>query len=263
MKLSKLTKASIRAALKRSNQRIAQIGNSVGKNSTIYNNQIAPFVNTQYEEYLRTTEGGKSLGRAGKKGMVTKGGNIAFDIHKIMKAIESGKMDESEVNDFLLKATGNKINKDGDFVVGKVVKDEITGEEYNVSQGGISTMKEIKEQAKKTIPNWKDYDSDELLQKYDDIIEARDNFQVDYDAYMEEYGLRTAKTDPTIKKLYKNRFKNNEKTGKKKKFRESFDYEDFIDVYKELKRQTAGLQKKAKTDPGKNGKVVFGGNRKK
>ena len=258
MKLSSTNKAKIRAALKRSNQRIAEIGKRVSNKSTIYNNEIAPFVNTQYGEYLRTTEAGVKHGRN-----ISKGGNVAFDIHKIMKAIESGKMDEDEVNDFLLKATGYKINKAGDFVGGKEVTDEKTGEIYNASEGGIKTMKEIKDAAKRTIPNWKDYDSDKLLQKYDDIQEARDHFQADYDAYMEEYGPKSAKTDPTIRKLYKNRFKKDEETGKKKKYRPEFDYEDFMDVYKELKMKTAHLQKTAKKDPGANGKVVFGGNRRK
>ena len=210
-------------------------------------------MNGEYSDFMSESQAGKYVGkrkadiRSGKA-KATTGGNVKFDIKKILSAIESGEMSESEANDFLVKSTGYKITSDGELI--------------KADSGGIETITNIRKKAKETIKNYEDYDPDELLDKYDEIVEAREDFQFDYDAYMEEYGPKSAKSDPTISKLYgKTKYVKDKKTGKRKRKgvrEESFTYDDFIKVAKKLRDETKDLKRQAMKNPGKN---VFGGNR--
>ena len=184
MKFNNYNRAVLQSALKRSNQRLVQLGKSLDPqfqsrrlsnsqetvDSAIYKRAIAPFSNETYGKYL-----GKS-----------KSGYDKFDIRLILKDIESGKLDPSEANDFLVKAAGVRLSPDGDITP--------------TSEGGIETISEVKEEAIKTVQEYKD--TKELLEKFDDIIDMRDNFNVDYDAYSKEFGPEKIESDPIVSKLF-------------------------------------------------------------
>lgn len=165
-KLSNYSRAVITSAIKRSNERLREISKHLPNtidpytNKTVYSaiqkHEIAPFVNGEYGKYMRES----------------KTGNPTFDIRKILKDIESGDLDPSETNDFLVKAAGIRFGPEGDIT--------------QTETGGIKKYSEIKKEAKEVI---KDKVSDEeLLKRYNDIVEIRDDFRFDYNDYTEEFG---------------------------------------------------------------------------
>lgn len=165
-KLSNYSRAVITSAIKRSNERLREISKHLPNtidpytNKTVYSaiqkHEIAPFVNGEYGKYMRES----------------KTGNPTFDIRKILKDIESGDLDPSETNDFLVKAAGIRFGPEGDIT--------------QTETGGIKKYSEIKKEAKEVI---KDKVSDEeLIKRYNDIVEIRDDFRFDYNDYTEEFG---------------------------------------------------------------------------
>lgn len=203
MKFNNYNRAVITEALKRSNQRIVQLSKTLSSDSAIVKNQLAPFQNGSYDKYLSTS----------------KSGFDKFNIRKIMKDIETGALDPSEANDFLVKAAGVRLSPDGDAT--------------KTSEGGISTTKQIKEEAKSIV---KDYKNDkDLLQKFEDIVDMRDNFQFDYKDYSESVTNEQIENDPIISKLYNG----------------GLSYDELKEVHDEIRRQ---LKKEA------NKAITYGGN---
>ena len=230
MKLSAYDRAQITSALKRSNQRLAQIVKSLKaagvekpKESELYKSQIAHFKNGVYEKFIAESQAGKEFYRldpeTGERKLyaVTKGGVDKFDIRSILKAIESDELDPSEANDFLVSAAGIRISPKG------VVTP--------TSQGGIETISKIKKQARETFGKLPD---DELLQKYDELLDARSNFRYDYKAFTEEHGASGVQNNETIRKLFK---ENRPENG--------LDYDTFLEIHREIINQTKSLKKKA------------------
>ena len=197
MKLSKYDRAQITSALKRSNQRLSQILTSLKaagvekpKESELYKSQVAHFKNGVYERFMSESQAGikfyRKDPRTGEKKLysTSKGGVDKFDIKSILNAIESGGLDYSEANDFLVSAAGIRLSP--------------TGEVSQTSAGGIETISKIKKQARETLGDMPD---DELLQKYDELVDARANFRYDYKAFTEEYGASGVANNPIINKL--------------------------------------------------------------
>ena len=147
----------------------------------------------------------------------SKGGVDKFDIKSILNAIESGGLDYSEANDFLVSAAGIRLSP--------------TGEVSQTSAGGIETISKIKKQARETLGDMPD---DELLQKYDELVDARANFRYDYKAFTEEYGASGVANNPIINKLFK---ENRPENG--------LDYDTFLEIHREIIDQTEALKKKA------------------
>lgn len=175
-KLSNYSRAVITSAIKRSNERLREISKQLPNtfdpytNKTVYSaiqkHEIAPFTNGVYENYLRES----------------KTGNPAFDIRKILKDIESGELDPSEANDFLVKAAGIRFSPDG----------EVT----QTDTGGISKMSEIVKEAKDVVKGSENMTRRELLEKYEKIVEIRDDFTFDYKDYEEKFGADNIKLLP-------------------------------------------------------------------
>lgn len=203
MKFNNYNRAVITNALKRSNQRLVQLSKTLNPNSAILSHQLAPFQNGSYDKYLTTS----------------KSGFDKFNIRSIMKDIESGKLDPSEANDFLVKAAGVRLSPDGEATA--------------TSEGGIDTISETKKKARDILGD-KLSDQD-LLQKYDDIVSTRDNFQFDYDAFAEEFGPEVIESNPITSKLFKG----------------GLTYDELIEVHKEMESELNKVRNKA---------ITYGGN---
>ena len=232
MVLSSLARAQITGALKKSNQRLAQLSKSLKqanahikdydprRDSSIYKKEIAPFQNGVYDKYLTTSQGTETGTSKVHGKNVAKGGNDKFNIRAIMKDIENGTLDYSEANDFLVKAAGIRLNPDG----------EVT----NTGAGGISTVTEIKDEARNMFGD--EYKSDELLQMYDDVEEFRESFQTDYEEYVKEFRLSGLEKDEDIRRLKKDfRSKN-----------EYLDYDELVYIHKKMKDELNKASKPTK-----------------
>lgn len=204
MKFNNYNRAVITSALKRSNQRLVQLSKTIKKkDSAIVSHQLAPFQNGSYDKYLTTS----------------KSGFDKFDIRAIMKDIESGKLDPSEANDFLVKAAGVRLSPDGEATA--------------TNEGGIDTVSETKKKAKDILGD--NLSDEDLLNKYDDVVSTRDNFQYDYNDYVAEVGLEALESNPITSKL----------------FRGGLDYDELIEVHKEMERELNKVRNKA---------ITYGGN---
>ena len=204
MKFNNYNRAVITNALKRSNQRLVQLSKTIKKkDSAIVSHQLAPFQNGSYDKYLTTS----------------KSGFDKFDIRSIMKDIESGKLDPSEANDFLVKAAGVRLSPDGEATA--------------TSEGGIDTVSETKKKAKDILGD--NLSDEDLLSKYDDVVSTRDNFQYDYNDYVAEVGLEALESNPITSKL----------------FRGGLDYDELIEVHKEMESELNKVRNKA---------ITYGGN---
>lgn len=204
MKFNNYNRAVITNALKRSNQRLVQLSKTIKKkDSAIVSHQLAPFQNGSYDKYLTTS----------------KSGFDKFDIRAIMKDIESGKLDPSEANDFLVKAAGVRLSPDGEATA--------------TSEGGIDTISETKKKAKDILGD--NLSDEDLLSKYDDVVSTRDNFQYDYNDYVAEVGLEALESNPITSKL----------------FRGGLDYDELIEVHKEMESELNKVRNKA---------ITYGGN---
>lgn len=219
-KLSNYSRAVITSAIKRSNERLREISKHLPNtidpytNKTVYSaiqkHEIAPFTNGVYGKYLRES----------------KTGNPTFDIRKILKDIESGELDPSETNDFLVKAAGIRFGPEGDIT--------------QTETGGIKKYSEIKKEAKEVI---KDKVSDEeLIKRYNDIVEIRDDFRFDYNDYTETFG------DEKIQNL----------PGYDAMKRSDTTYDDMIAFHDAMVKELGPRAQRAK-NLGKS--VIYGGNK--
>lgn len=241
-------RAQITSALKRSNERLASISRKMKKanasnpkydprnDSAIFKSIIAPFENGRYDKYLTKSSAGKKFYKTvnGERVLknVTQGGNVKFDIRAIMKDIESGKLDYSEANDFLVKAAGLRISEDGTVT--------------EAGSGGVSTLSEIKDEATNMFGD--ELAEDELLNQYDDLLEFRESFQTDYDDFKAENTLEDVDNNTIINRLKSE----NRSEG------EYLDYEELIEIHKELRKGIAKYSEGAKN----HGKAKkYGGNK--
>ena len=253
MILSPVSRATITSALKKSNQRLAQLAKSLKqanavagkdydpwKSSSLLKGEIAEVENGVYGKYLTRSEAGKKFYKYenGKKVVknVTTGGNVKFDIRQIMKDIESGALDYSEANDFLVKAAGLRISENG----------EVTETET----GGISTVSEIKKKAKEIFGE--NLPTGELLNKYDEMTEFRESFQQDYSDFKAQETLASVETDPMIQKL------RNRAPGQ-----DYLDYEELSEIHQYIRDQLGRAKPSALNyERHKNkGKTTYGGNK--
>ena len=236
MVLNALARAQITGALKRSNERLASISRKMKKanssnpdydprnDSAIFKSVIAPFENSQYDKYLTKSSSGRKFYKTvnGERVLknVTTGGNVKFDIRAIMKDIESGKLDYSEANDFLVKAAGLRISEDGTVT--------------EAGSGGVSTLSEIKDEAVNMFGD--ELSEDELLNQYDDLMDFRESFQTDYEDYIAENTLEDFDNNPIVNRL----------KGENRAEGEYLDYEELIEIHKELRKGIKNAGGKAK-----------------
>ena len=198
-----LLRPYIQSELKKTNQRIAQIGKTYGKTSSTYKHAIAAFQKGPLSEFLGTSASG----------------NVKLDIRKIQKAIHSGQLNRSEANELLARAAGLRIDENGDIDHIKVRKKGKDGKTHEVDQGGdIKTVSEIRERTKKKMINTygedpRDYTTKEIDEFGEALEEFSDTFQTAYNEAIAAVGESALKDDPVTAKLWG---ENRTAPGKKK-----------------------------------------------
>ena len=191
---SQLQTAQITSALKRANQRIAQLGKTYGYNSSIYKQEAGKFEKGAYKDLVRYTTS-KARGRNVQKQKEGKWespeSHIAFDIKAINKLIRSGG-NPSEIDRVLAEFAGIKIRPDGEIV-------EVKG-------GGVPTLTELEKRTIKKLERWGedpgDYNKKQLQNITEQLAEFSENFQTSYETYMAKFGEAEARKDSTIQLLY-------------------------------------------------------------
>lgn len=172
---SQLQTTQITSALKRANQRIAQLGKTFGKTSSVYKQEAGKFQKGAYKNYVT----------------VSSSGNIKFDIRAINKLIRSDG-NPSEIDRILAEFAGIKVNPDGEVVP--------------VKGGGVPTLTELEKRTKKKLERWGedpyDYNKKQLQGITEKLAEFSENFQTSYETYMAKFGEAEARKDSTIQLLY-------------------------------------------------------------
>lgn len=172
---SQLQTTQITSALKRANQRIAQLGKTFGKTSSVYKQEAGKFQKGAYKNYVS----------------VSSSGNIKFDIRAINKLIRSDG-NPSEIDRILAEFAGIKVNPDGEVVP--------------VKGGGVPTLTELEKRTKKKLERWGenpyDYNKKQLQGITEKLAEFSENFQTSYETYMAKFGEAEARKDSTIQLLY-------------------------------------------------------------
>lgn len=181
-----LQTTQITSAIKRANQRIAQLSKTYGRTSSVYKQEAGKFLKGAYKDYVTESVGGVKHGRN-----VSLGGNIKFDTRAIMKLVrEEGA--SSKVNRILAEIAGIKIDENGEV---KPVKG-----------GGVPTVSELNKRTEKKLERWgedpKDKTKKELQSITEKLAEFSENFQTSYEIYMAKYGEAEARKDSTIQLLY-------------------------------------------------------------
>ena len=172
---SQLQTAQITLALKRANQRIAQLGKTFGKTSSVYKQEAGKFQKGAYKNYVS----------------ISSSGNIKFDIRAINKLIRSDG-NPSEIDRILAEFAGIKVNPDGEVVP--------------VKGGGVPTLTELEKRTTKKLERWGedpgDYNKKQLQTITEELAEFSENFQTSYETYMAKFGEAEARKDSTIQLLY-------------------------------------------------------------
>ena len=172
---TQLQTTQITSALKRANQRIAQLGKTYGRNSSVYKQEAGKYLKGAYKDYIS----------------FSKSGNIKFDIRSIMKLVRSdappGKIDR-----IIAEFAGLKFDEEGNAK-------EIKG-------GGVPTLTELEKRTRKKLEKWGEnpyeYTKGQLQSITEELAEFSENFQTSYEVFMAKYGEAEARKDSTIQLLY-------------------------------------------------------------
>ena len=172
---NQLQTTQITSALKRANQRIAQLAKTYGRTSSVYKQEAGKFLKGAYKPFVGTS----------------KSGNIKFDIRSINKLIRD-QGDTSQVQRMIAEITGLKFDAEG-------TAKQIKG-------AGIPTVSELNKRTEKKLERWGedpgDYSKKELQNITEQLAEFSENFQTAYNEYIANYGESEARKDSTIQALY-------------------------------------------------------------
>lgn len=174
-KYNQLQTTQITSAIKRANQRIAQLSKTYGRNSSVYKQEAGKFLKGAYKPFVGTS----------------KSGNIKFDIREINKLIRS-QGNSSQVQRMIAEIAGIKFDQEGDIK-------EIKG-------AGVPTVSELTKRTEKKLERWGedpgDYSKKELQNITEQLAEFSENFQTAYNEYIANFGESEARKDTTIQTLY-------------------------------------------------------------
>lgn len=174
-KYNQLQTQQITSAIKRANQRIAQLGNTYGRESSVYKQEAGKFLKGAYKPFIGTS----------------KSGNIKFDIRSINKLIRS-QGDTSQVQRMIAEITGMKFDSEGN--------------PKPIKGAGVPTVTELTKRTEKKLERWGedpgDYSKKDLQKLTEKLAEFSENFQTAYNEYIANFGESEARKDTTIQTLY-------------------------------------------------------------
>ncbi len=211
-KLTPLQKQQIRNALKRANERIAAIGREYGTDSSTYKQEAGKFEKGAYQDYVTKSKAGKKFYRkdpeTGERYLYSesKGGNIKFDIKKIMKLIDD-EGNSSKVNAILSESAGIKLYRDPiKDKEGNIIAYQEDIKMKDLKGGGIPTMAKLDKRIEKKLMRMGedpgDYTKKELRAEGEKFAKFSENFQTSYDSYIAKFGEAEARKDSTVQLLY-------------------------------------------------------------
>ena len=194
-RFNQLQTTQISSAIKRANRRIAQLGKTYGRESSLYKQEAGKFLKGAYKDFIRftdpTTPRGRNVKKAKEGTWKPKEQNIAFDTRAIMKLVRS-EGSSSKVNRILAEIAGIKFDEEGNIK-------EIKGE-------GIPTLTQLEKRTTKKLERWGedpgDYTKQQLQSITEELAEFSENFQTSYEVFMAKYGEAEARKDSTIQLLY-------------------------------------------------------------
>ena len=173
--LTALARATLQSKLKVTNQRIAQLAKTFGKNSPIYKREV---------ETLEKGAASKFKGESAS-------GNIKLDMRKITNALKDPN-GRNEVNEVLVKIMGVKIDSNGNL-------QEVAGQ-------GVKTIKQIKKERDRRLAKMgedaSEYSDQEATEMYEEVLNFEDSFEHAYDVAMGRVGESVLKKDPITSKLW-------------------------------------------------------------
>ena len=191
----------ITSALKRANQRIAQLAKTYGRNSSVYKQEAGKFLKGAYSPYMG----------------VSKSGNIKFDIRAINKLIRTQGVNSSQVTRMLAEIAGIKFDAEGNMK-------EIKG-------AGVPTVSELDKRTEKKLERWGEDPGEvpkkELRKITEELAQFSENFQTSYNTYFARHTEAEAREDPIISQLY----------GENRNHRLS--YRQLENIKEEMERQIA------------------------
>ena len=175
MHYSSLQIQQVTSALKRANQRIAQIAKTYGRNSSVYKQEAGKFKKGAYYQFVG----------------VSKSGNIKFDIRAINKLLRA-QGNTSQTARMLAEMAGIMFDKEGNMK-------EIKG-------GGIPTTSELDKRTEKKLERWGqdpgEVTKKELRRITEELAQFSENFQTSYNTYFARHTEAEAREDPIISQLY-------------------------------------------------------------
>jgi hypothetical protein len=246
-----LLTTKLQMELKRVNQRIVQIAQTFGESTEGFRKEdLTGLTKSQIkklaEKYGRETSTFKQATAILQKGgakpyrSTSKTGNPTIDIRKINKIIRSGKGDINELNQILSQTAGIKIDPEtGDLInLKRTRKNKDTGKTEVISNPGIKTVNEIKEETRKKMEKLGEdtatMTDDDLIRFTEELNVFAESFESEYEITKARIGESKMKADETVKMLWK------DNRGKKTKLT----YPELTAVMKRMKV----LQKEAVED---------------
>ena len=171
-----LLKTYLQMILKKSNQRIVQLGSTYGTRSTYFKQATSVLKKGAVQEFASTSASGYPK----------------IDIRKINKLISSGKADRKELNQVLSQIAGIKITETGDI--------------EKLSNQGIKTVKEIRKATAKRLANMGEDPREYTQKEIDKVTEAlanfEESFETTYEVCMARVGEKEMKNDQVTRKLW-------------------------------------------------------------
>lgn len=193
-----LLKTSLQMILKKSNQRIVQLGKTFGTSSYTFNQYTSILSKGPVQEFTKQS----------------RSGNLALDIRKVFRAVETGRIDRNTLNQILTTMAGVKVDQNG----------EIQDAQYTK---GVPTVSEIRKQTKKRLINQGEDPREMSLAEIDDATELyfdfSTNFDTSYSQAMKELGESKMRKHPVVGKLWQ---------SGKKSYDELIEIKKYLDTYR-------------------------------
>lgn len=200
--------------LKKSNQRMIQIAAQYGSKSFTFNQFSAMLEKGPLQDYVKKREHVTQRG-------VDLGTIKVLDIRKLFKAVETGKIDRTQLNEIVTKFSGIRIDRTGNI------------EEAKTSIG-IPTIKQIRRNTQRILEqqgvDWRELSNFELDERTEFYYDFNTNFQTSYDEAVKAVGKKIIHDHKVTGKLWDSGKKGYDQLIEIKKWLDTFkrDSEKFV-----------------------------------
>ena len=202
-----LLKTSLQMILKKSNQRMIQIAAQYGSGSFTFKQFSSMLEKGPLQDYVKQREHVTQRG-------VDLGTIKVLDIRKLFKAVETGKIDRTQLNEIVTKFSGIRIDRTGNI------------EEAKTSIG-IPTIKQIRRNTQRILEqqgvDWRELSNWELDERTEFYYDFNTNFQTSYDEAVKAVGKKIIHDNKVTGKLW---------DSGKKGYDQLIEIKKWLDTYK-------------------------------